>query len=138
MTFLSAYQDFVNGTLAALPNAVARLRYLGELRSGGAYQHWGMKRTYGIDAAEEAMAKAHTAVVLELLRLPMREVIRQVKQEAERQAVPASNFVELLLQQREAIQPEKLGGASARHFSATLATLSKLARKSAVASLPAA
>ena len=138
MSFLSAYDDFVRGTLAALPTAVGRLQYLAELRRQGGYQHWGMERVYGTEAAKDAMARAHTAVVLEILRLPTREVMRQVRQEAARQAMPAADYVQQLLSKERALQPEKLGGGSAKHFTATLTTLSKLAHRSRGATLPAA
>ena len=138
MTFLSAYDDFVRGTLAALPTAIGRLRYLAELRTASAYEHWGMRRVYGAETAQQAMSRAHTAVVLEILRLPIREVMRQVRQEAAREAVGAPDYVLRLLDKDAALRPEKLGGGSARHFTATLSTLSRLARKSAGANLPAA
>lgn len=139
MTFLSAYEDFVNGTLAALPSPLARLRYLASLRSAdGVYEHWGMTRIYGRDMAQVAMARAHTAVVLELLRLPMRDVFRQLKEEAGRVALPAAQYFADLSAMGPALQPQKLGGGSARHFNATLVALSKLAKRATGASLPAA
>ena len=139
MSFLSPYEDFVNHTLAALPTPLARLRYLACLRdTEGAYQHWGMIRTYGAEAAQAAIGRAHTGVVLELLRLPLREVFRQLKDDAGRLALPASQYFEQLSALGMALQPQKLGGGSARHFSATLTALSKLAKKATGANLPAA
>jgi hypothetical protein len=139
MTFLSAYEDFVTQTLAALPTPLARLRYLAGLRDReGAYQHWGMVRTYGAEAAQAAMGRAHTGVVLELLRLPVREVFRQLKDDAGRMALPAGEYFARLSELSAALQPQKLGGGSARHFNATLIALSKLAKKAAGANLPAA
>ena len=138
MTFLSAYDDFVSGTLAALPTVVGRLRYLAGLRRRGLYEHWGMERVYGAEVAQQAMARAHTAVVLQILRLPTREVMRQVRQEAAGAEMAAGDYLEQLLNRDQALQPEKLGGGSARHFTATLKTLSKLARRPRDASRPAA
>lgn len=138
MTFFSAFEDFVSETLAALATSVGRLRYLANLRHQGRYRHWGMERVYGADAAQQAMGRAHTAVALEILRLPVREVMRQVRLEAERESVAAGEYVEQLLTQAEALQPQKLGGGSARHFTATLKTLSKLGKKAEGATRPAA
>lgn len=139
MTFLSPYEDFVTHTLAALPTPLARLRYLASLRDArGTYQHWGMVRSYGAEAAQAAMGRAHTGVVLELLRLPLREVFRQLKDDAGRLALPAGQYFTELSALGGALQPQKLGGGSARHFNATLIALSKLAKKQAGASLPAA
>lgn len=139
MTFLSPYEDFVNSTLAALPTPLARLRYLASLRAAGLdYDHWGMVRRYGRDAAQAAMSRAHTAVVLELLRLPLREVFRQLKDDAIRLSQPAGKYFEQLSAYGAALHPQKLGGGSARHFTATLIALSKLAKKAAGANLPAA
>lgn len=139
MIFLSPYEDFVTHSLAALPTPLARLRYLAGLRDqAGTYQHWGMSRMYGSEAAQAAMGRAHTAVVLELLRLPAREVFRQLKEEAGRRALPAGQYFEEFSALGAALQPQKLGGGSVRHFNATLIALSKLAKKAAGANLPAA
>lgn len=139
MTFLSAYEDFVQGTLAALPTAVGRLRYLAELRlEDGSYHHWGMNRTYGRERAQAAMARAHTAVALDLLRSPMREVMRQVREEAGRKGVNPADYVARLLDLRSELLPGKLGGGSVRHLNAVLETVSKLSRKARGANLPAA
>jgi hypothetical protein len=97
-----------------------------------------MVRTHGRNAAQAAMARAHTAVVLELLRLPTREVLRHLKEEAGRMELPAGQYLELFFAFGDALQPQKLGGGSARHFNATLIALAKLAKKTAGATLPAA
>ncbi len=97
-----------------------------------------MNRTYGKEPAQQAMMRAHSAVVLELLRLPVREVMRQLREEAGRRSIPPSEYARSLLALDPALLPTKLGGGSARHFSALLTAVSKLARKATGASLPAA
>ena len=72
MTLRSAYQDFVERTLAGLAGSWQRLTYLGSLADGkGNYSHWGMTKTFGPLQASEALAQAHTDSWLGVLRAPL-------------------------------------------------------------------
>lgn len=74
MRFRSAKEDLQATTLAALRGAPAQLDYLASLRGDGEYQHWGLAKVYGREAANEALAEAHADLTSELLRQPLARI----------------------------------------------------------------
>ena len=121
MTLLSAYEDFVVRTLAPLPGLLARLVYLGSLRSeAGDYRHWGMSRAYGDGSASEALAQAHTEVWLEVLRTPIPALF------AETQDLAMGS--ETWRGQCERMTPPDVSGGTKRHFNSVLLALSLLSQ----------
>jgi hypothetical protein len=79
MKILSALEDFMLHTIAAVPGTWNRLRFTAGLRGrSGEYEHWGMTRTYGADAAQQAMRSAHQEVFLEVLRTPLSELFEEL------------------------------------------------------------
>ena len=139
MTLLSVGDDFVHTTLRAVPGLLGKLRYVAELRGeDGRYAHWGLARVYGEPAAQRALAEAHLALFLQVLRAPLRELLEDILQMAaangEKPAVCTQNLQASL----PALLPPELGGGSARHFSSVLEGLSSLSRSKRPASRPTA
>jgi hypothetical protein len=72
MTLFTAYEDFTTRTLNAFSIALQKLQFVSSLRTKeGKYAHWGMKRTYGRDRANEAIERAHRELALEVLQTPV-------------------------------------------------------------------
>lgn len=71
MKLLSAYEDFVRGTLSKIPNALDRLRFVAEMRRAGQYEHWGLSKTHGREAAERGIGEAHADTFEEVLSTPV-------------------------------------------------------------------
>ena len=128
MTLLSTLGDFVSRTLAALPGAWGKLRYMAELREvDGRYSHWGMERIHGEAAVQRALAEAHQSVFLEVLRTPLRDLLDDAAIAASEQGVPPSGYLQDLGAAPALLPPDLVGG-SARHFNSVLLALSHLAR----------
>ena len=132
MIFFSAYDDFVQRTLAALPGWWRKLDYLAGLRrEGGRYAHWGLQRVYGERRAQEAMAQAHRELMLEVLRTPLRALADEVegggKEALDFLRHPGANLL-----------PDDLGGGSARHFSSVVSAISQVARRRSPSPSPSA
>ena len=74
MALKSALEDLLGTTLAEVPGTVGKVGYLASLRDGasGTYAHWGLTRTYGEMAAQQALAEAHRLLFLRMLRTPLR------------------------------------------------------------------
>ena len=69
MRLKSAIEDFEANTLGAVPGLLGRLSYVGRLRDGnatgnGRYEHWGLAKVYGDDAAQFAIRASHRALAL--------------------------------------------------------------------------
>jgi hypothetical protein len=127
MTLRSAYQDFVDRTLAGLAGSLQKLNYLGSLADGsGHYCHWGMTRTFGPLQASDALAQAHTESWLGVLRAPIPvlfEELDSMKEEAETSLSGKQSQAEM-----GKLLPMNLGGGSKRHFNSVLLALSLLSR----------
>ncbi len=132
MTFLSAYEDFVERTLAALPGWWRKLDYLAGLRrADGRYAHWGLQRVYGERRAQEAMAQAHRELMLQVLRTPLRALVDEVEG-------GGKEALEFLRQSGVDLLPGDLGGGSARHFSSVVSAISQVAHRRSQATSPSA
>lgn len=135
MTLYCALDDFMKRTLAAVPGAWGKLRYIRTLRRpGGRYEHWGMSRIYGEAAAISAIEEAHRAVLLEVLRTPVRDLLADAESSAAAAQLPVNAFLQELSANVPALLPGHMGGGSARHFSSVLQALSCLSRAGRVAS----
>ena len=104
MTLLSPYEDFVTRTLGALKGAWARLEFVAGLRGeNNQYQHWGMENVYGPDAAQLAIAQAHTYVFQSALETPISELAGEFP------VVPETREFGRYL-------PQNLNGCTKEHF----------------------
>lgn len=129
MTFLSASEDFLATTLAALPGVWGKLHYLSGLRSeDGAYDHWGLSRLHGEAAVQRALGEAHRDVFLQILRTPLAPLLEEAGLSAAEQELDAASYLRGLSQGSQALLPPDLGGGMEAHFSSVLKALSKLAQ----------
>lgn len=128
MKMRSAFDDFVEGTLGALPSLWQKLEFVASLRTeDGRYEHWGMTQTYGERAAHETIARAHTEVFARILATPIQHLFLDANTaQAEDGGTILSHCDEQ--QNNPKLLPRNLAGADPRHLSLILRTLSLLAR----------
>ena len=133
MTIFSAKDDFRDRSLAAFRGPVGRLEYVAGLRqTSGVYSHWGMVKTHGEAAANQAIARAHTQIFVDVLRMPLKELLEELRALAVERGVEARELMQTLAARTELLTPQSLNGGSKRHFNSILLTLSALARAEAV------
>ncbi len=134
MTLFSTRDDFCRTTLAGLPGVLAKLDYVSSLRdAAGRYQHWGLTRVYGEEAAQRAIAEVHHLLFLELLRMPIRKLVLDAALAGSANKRSIHAFVEDLRKRATCLIPPELGGGSVRHFNSVISALSAV-----VKNLPAA
>jgi hypothetical protein len=128
MALRSALEDLLGTTLAEVAGTVGKVGYLASLRdaASGTYAHWGLTRTYGEIAAQQALVEAHRMLFLRMLRTPLRALRDDVEVSSGALKMTAGEFMEQLQSQATALLPQDLGGGSARHFSSVLHALSSL------------
>jgi hypothetical protein len=125
---LSAAEDFSGKTLAAVPGTLAKLQYVAGLRQdSGVYSHWGMSRSHGEAAANQAIAGAHADIFLEILRTPLSGLVDELQRLAAEYETNTRALVEALLEKGELLMPQSLKGGSRLHFNSVLRALSALA-----------
>ncbi len=134
MTLFSTTDDFCRTTLENISGVFGKLDYLAGLRGDdGRYQHWGLTRVYGEEAAQRAMAEAHRLVFLEILRMPLPRLIKDLARASGAQELGLRNFLEDLHRRLPTLVPPELGGGSVKHFNSVVLSLLTLARNSSVA-----
>jgi len=126
MPLFSATEDFARRTLSVMPGLLSRLAYItGLLDEKGNYCHWGLARTHGALAAAEAMHRAHTEVLTEVLRTPLSQLMREVQDPQQ----VALGVPQLLLSKSAPVQsivPAGLHAATLSHAKATILALRAL------------
>jgi hypothetical protein len=131
--------DFMGLTLPAVPGVWGKLRYMASLRrEDGRYEHWGLTRLYGDKAVQRALKEAHRSVFLQLLRTPLKELLKDAELSASESEIDVKGFLAELRREAALLSPEDRGGGSLRHFSSVLEALSALTRSRKRASFPAA
>ncbi len=120
MTLLNAAEDFRKRTLAHISGSLARLRYLGELRSQG-HSHWGLEQKHGAEAAGSAVRESHTEGFVEVLRTDLDELVEEFPSQEETLLSPGGKLPEA-----RALEPENPGGGSRRHLRGLMYALSKV------------
>jgi hypothetical protein len=132
MTLKSALDDVLEVTLIAVSGIMAKLDYLSGLRkTQDSYSHWGLAMVYGEGAAQQALAEAHRAFYLVILRTSLRKLRDDVAVSSREEQKPTEEYVEDLRSRLPSLLPPDLGGGSARHFSSVLHALSSLASNQA-------
>jgi hypothetical protein len=127
MTLYSPLEDFMQRTVSQVPGLWAKLEYISSLRAEeGGYEHWGLARLFGNEAAQKAIEQAHRNLVLQMLRTPLSTLVEEAKKTAEQQKTALNVYVQELNSQSDRLLPVKLGGGSAKHFSSVLLALSCL------------
>ncbi|MGI9103836.1 MAG: hypothetical protein ACR2IF_15460 [Terriglobales bacterium] len=111
--------------MPAIPTMLGRLGYVAGLRRGEHYSHWGLSRVHGEQAAGDAIAQAHTAIWLDVLRTPLPELFAQM------QGVSPEERQDLLRELDERWNdavPQDLSGGVPAHLSSVLEALAALSR----------
>lgn len=129
MTLLSASEDVLATTLAALPGAWGKLQYVSSLRQeDGRYDHWGLARLHGEAAVQCALRETHRDVFLEILRTPLASLLEEAEQSAADRELDPVAYLAQLSDQWQVLLPPDPGGGLDLHFSSVLKALSKLAQ----------
>lgn len=121
MRLRSAKEDLQETTLSTLPGVLDRITYLAGLRlSTGRYEHWGMARAYGEQAAQSALEEAHVKTMNAILRSPMARLYDEAGAQVEMFDRPAAELL-----------PPATDALRAAHFSLVWDALASVARRRA-------
>jgi hypothetical protein len=127
----STFDDFNRTTLASVPGVFGKLDYIAGLRDeNGQYQHWGLARVYGEEAAQQAIAEAHRTLFLQLLRMPLRDLVKDLPDAEAARKKGLRPFLEDVKSRSDRFIPADLGGGSARHFNSVIDSLLALVKRS--------
>lgn len=118
MRFRSAKDDLRATTLEAVSGPVAQLGYLASLRAEGRYQHWGLAKVHGKEAAEAALLEAHREVAAQLLRQPLAELYDEIE-----------SVGRLLDHKPEELLPAETDALERAHFSLVWDVIASVARR---------
>ncbi len=132
MRLKSAFEDFEANTLGAVPGLLGRLSYVGRLRGGeGTYEHWGLARVYGDDAAQSAIRASHRVLISEILKKPLTELFKDVIASCSNEHVTEQEFLTLLSHS----SPKPLSPSARAHLRSVLNALSALVESQSNANL---
>ena len=132
MPLLSALEDFVQRSLGALPTLWEKLRFVSSLREGVQYRHWGMEQRFGEQAAQAAMAEAHSGVCNELASTKLAELWLAADQAARREDLGVSEYLHNLDPGKT--RPADLDGVAPEHFAFVVTSLYRVARSRSASS----
>ncbi len=135
MALLSALDDLLSRTLAAIPGLLVRLEYLSSLKLDGRYGHWGLSRVHGERAAQQAMVDAHKMLVGEVLQTRLELLVEDSEAACAAAGRETPAFLEELSRRQPSLLPEETR-ATTRHFSSVLCALSALTRAQRRATRP--
>jgi hypothetical protein len=133
MRLRSALEDVTETTLASLAGDLRRLEYLATLLGDDqTYNHWGLARTYGKQASQDALEQAHRKTLNRVLAQPLHVLLTEM------QAMGAKDEVQEYLDGLEAqaprLLPQNSGKASGLHLRSVLHALSALLHSESPAS----
>jgi hypothetical protein len=127
MTLHSALEDVQRTTMKAVAGGLSKLEYLAGLRGqDGSYEHWGLARVYGGQAAKRALGQAHRSLLSKILATPIRKLVEEVEQSSDVAGLPPATYVDHLAASSQNLLPPGPGAGSARHLSSVLHALSSL------------
>ena len=122
-------QDLQDRTLRAVSGLVGKLDYLSSLRNqDGLYSHWGMERVHGEEATRRALRDAHRSIVSDILRTPLRYLVRDAEESAAVKQTDASELLQSLREHPAQVTPAGAGVGTERHLSSVLHALFHLVR----------
>lgn len=136
MALISAFEDLLNRTLAAIPGLLGRLEYLSSLKINGHYGHWGLRRVYGEQAAQRAMLDAHKLLLGEVLQTPLEMLVEDFEAACAAQGRETPTYLEELRKKPDLLPDGTLGPATTRHFNSVLSALSALTKAQRSATRP--
>ena len=123
MRLKSAFEDFEANTLGVVPGLLARFSYVGRLHDGkGSYDHWGLAKVYGDEAAQKAMRASHRALLSEVLKKPLAVLVNDVLATCSNEQVTEKEFLAMLAES----SPKPLSPAARAHLEAVVSALSAL------------
>lgn len=127
MTFQSPFDDFVLNSLAGIAGLFGKLDYVAGLRQGdGAYCHWGLARTHGEIAAQQAASEAHRLLFSRVLTTPLGLLLDDAAQS--QSGLELKDYLDYLSERCPALAPQGAGAAPVLHFNSVLRAISALAR----------
>lgn len=130
MPLHSALEDLRGTTLRKVTGLLAKLDYLARLRDAdGKYSHWGLSRIHGEAAAQDALAEAHRSTTSEVLRTPLRRLVRDAENSSEAQNVVPEQYAKELQERAEELLPSRAGAGSGKHLNSVLRVLSYLVKR---------
>jgi hypothetical protein len=132
MRLRSALEDFETNTLGALPGLLGRIVYLGRLHDGnGVYDHWGLAKVYGDNAAQHAMHTSHRGLLSEVLRKPLVVLFNDIATSCSSEHLTEEELLVLLAQS----PPKPLSRSARAHLGSVLGALSALIEEQKSANL---
>jgi hypothetical protein len=123
MRLKSALEDFQINTLGAVPGLLGRLSYVGRLQDGnGGYDHWGMGKVYGNDAAQCAIRASHRMLLSEVLKKPLVALLKDLVTSCSSEHLTERELLASLAHP----SPKLLSPAALEHLRSVLSALSAL------------
>jgi hypothetical protein len=136
MRLKSALEDFAANTLGVVPGLLGRLSYLGSLHDGeGTYDHWGLAKVYGNEAAQGAIRASHRGLLFEVLKKPLAVLLKDVQASCSNEHLTEKEFLATLAQSSPKPLPKPLSPAARAHLGAVLSALSALVENRDIANL---
>jgi hypothetical protein len=126
VTLLPIKDDFVLRTLTSVPGLLGRLNYVAELREKDRYVHWGLKRVFGEETMQRAVAEIHRGLFLQVLRTPLRQLLQDAAHSAAAQHCQVRPYLQTVLKDAHSLVAPNLGGGSEAHFNSVVAALLSL------------
>jgi len=123
MRLKSALEDFEANTLGAVPGLLGRLSYVGRLHDGkGMYEHWGLAKVYGEEAANCAIRASHRVLLSEVLKKSLAVLLNDVRASCSNEQLTEREFLASLTN----CPPKPLSPAALAHLRSVLSALSAL------------
>lgn len=126
MPVLSAFEDFAQRSLSALPTLWEKLRFVSSLRDEHAsYRHWGLEQKHGEKRAQAAIAESHSQLCGELASTRLAELWVAADQAARRETLEVSELLNCI-DEKNTI-PADLRGVAPEHFRFVVRNLTRVA-----------
>jgi len=123
MRLKSALEDFEANTLGVVPGLLGRLSYVGRLHDGeGTYDHWGLAKVYGDDAAQSAIRASHRVLLSEVLKKPLSVLLKDALASCSNEHLTEREFLASLTHSA----PKPLSPSALAHLRSVLSALSAL------------
>jgi hypothetical protein len=82
MALLSAYEDFLQRSVALLSSTWEKLEFVASLRREDGYRHFGMEQRFGTAAAASAIAEVHSLLHEELAATNLQQLWETASEES--------------------------------------------------------
>ena len=113
MRLKSALEDFEANTLESVSGLLARLSYVGGLHDGkGAYEHWGLAKAHGPEAAQRAIRESHRELLAEVLKEPLGALLNDLLASSANEHLTEREFLAALT----GCQPKPVSPAALAHL----------------------